>query len=416
MIVKLNVDGFKSLRQIEGLELPRMAVFFGPNTAGKSNLIDALQVFSRLATSRTLTDALAEPIRGYPAENFSFPEEGLKGLLAQSTADFSLGGTLQAERESFEYRLGIRIQPATGVLSVTDEYLAALGARGQIKGNPLLETVEENGRREIRIRRKSKPAHPRTELVGLNHTIISDLRLGGAEYRGIEKCRSEFAGWRAYYLDPRVAMRRPVPPTEVSDIGSLGEDLAPFLYRLQEVQPKHFEAVKRLLRTLIPSLENVAIDLDRQRGTLNVLVRQNGVEFSSRIISEGTLRMLALCAITLNPWDAPVVAFEEPENGVQPRRLELIAELLCSIALNQERQVIITTHSPLFVAAVIKRARDNQDRIRLFNVRRLESGTEIKHFQVAGPLFEDSEIAQALADRGEDGLFEGLALRGMLDE
>ncbi len=417
MIRKISVTGFKSLRKVTDLKLPQMAVFFGPNAAGKSNFIDAVQALSRLATGRMLGDAWQEPIRGYPTESYSFPSGGLKGLLGQPEALFEFGSVMQVDREQFEYRLTIRIVPATGSLSVTDEYLAALTTQGGVKGNALIERIQENGgKEELRIRRKSKPAHPRTEPVGLNHTIISDLRLSGAEYRGIEKCRDEFGGWRAYYLDPRVAMRRPVPPAEVQDIGAYGENIAPFLYRLQQTSDRHFAAVKRLLRTLVPSVEGIGVDLDRQRGTLDVTVRQNGVDFSSRILSEGTLRILALCAITVNPWASPVLAFEEPENGVQPRRIELITNLLCSIALQQKRQLIVTTHSPLLVASVIKQARSNNEQIGLFNVRRSPSGTEIEPFDVTGPLFADSEVSAALADRGEDGVFEGLALRGMLDE
>lgn len=420
MIRRIDIKGFKSLREVVDLNLPQMAVFFGPNTAGKSNLIDALQALSRLATCRTLSDALQEPIRGYPAETFSFPSDGLKGLLSQPEAFFEFGATVQVgkgkEKEQYKYGLRVRILPATGALSVTDEYLAALTTQGAIKGNPLIERVQENGKEELRIRRRGKPAHPRTEPVGLNHTMVSDLRLGDSEYSGIEKCRNEFAGWRAYYLDPRIAMRRPVPPAEVQDIGAFGENIAPFLYRLQQTSGRHFEAVKRLLRTLVPSVENVTVDLDRQRGTLDVIVRQDGVDFSSRILSEGTLRIMALCAITVNPWATPVMAFEEPENGVQPRRIELITNLLCSIALEYKRQLIVTTHSPLFVASVIKRAQARTDQIGLFNVRRSPAGTQIEPFDVTGPLFADAAIKEALTDRGEDGVFEGLALRGMLDE
>jgi len=125
MIRKLDIKGFKSLREAVDLRLPQMAVLFGPNTAGKSNLIDALQALSRRATSRTLSDALQEPIRGYPAETFSFPSDGLKGLLGQSEAFFEFGSVVQVgkgkDKEQYEYRLRVRILPATGARSVTDE-------------------------------------------------------------------------------------------------------------------------------------------------------------------------------------------------------------------------------------------------------------------------------------------------------
>jgi predicted ATPase len=394
-----------------------MAVLFGPNSAGKSNLIDALQCLSRMATCRTLGDAWQDPVRGHPMESVSFPSGGLKGLLGQAEAFLEFGSVMQIDRKRFQYRLRVQIVPTTGALSVADEYLAALTEDEVVKGNPLIERVKrKDGREEVYVRPKGKPAHPKREPAGLNHTIVSDARFSGKRYPEIEKCRNELAGWRAYYLDPRIAMRRPIPPAEVQDIGAFGENIAPFLYRLQQTSSQHFAAVKRLLRTLVPSVENISVDLDPQRGTLDVTVRQNGVDFSSRILSEGTLRILALCAITVNPWASPVMAFEEPENGVQPRRIELITDLLCSIALEQKRQLIVTTHSPLLVASVIKQAQLHTEQIGLFNVRRSPSGTEIEPFDVTSPLFMDSTIKEALTDRGEDGVFEGLALRGMLDE
>lgn len=65
MLRRLRVQGFKSLRDVE-ISFPRFTVLFGPNAAGKSNLLDAIQALARVGTSRTLSDALSEPIRGYP--------------------------------------------------------------------------------------------------------------------------------------------------------------------------------------------------------------------------------------------------------------------------------------------------------------------------------------------------------------
>jgi len=60
MLRKLTVQGFKSLRDVT-VEFPRMSVLFGPNAAGKSNLLDAIQALSRIGTRRTIADALSQP-------------------------------------------------------------------------------------------------------------------------------------------------------------------------------------------------------------------------------------------------------------------------------------------------------------------------------------------------------------------
>lgn len=61
MLKKLTVRDFKSLRDVT-VELPRLAVLFGPNAAGKSNLLDAIQALSWIGNARTLFDALGEPL------------------------------------------------------------------------------------------------------------------------------------------------------------------------------------------------------------------------------------------------------------------------------------------------------------------------------------------------------------------
>jgi hypothetical protein len=98
-------------------------------------------------------------------------------------------------------------------------------------------------------------------------------------------------------------------------------------------------------------------------------------------------------------------------------RIELIAKLLQSLALYQNRQVIVTTHSPLFCGAVLREARSLQDapEVALLRVSRGHTGTAVRPFDALGPLFRDQEIAEALTASNEDALFEGLLLRGMLD-
>ncbi len=410
MLGSLGVRGFKSLRDVR-VDFPRMAVLFGPNAAGKSNLLDAIQALSRIGTQRTLADALGDPIRGYPIEAFSFPSGGLPDLLSAPSAQFELEADLTRERSSYRYHVAVRIDPGSGALSVADEYLCSLGTDGRPKGTAAIELVHDR----LRVRRKSKPGKPRYELPGQNYAILSDPRLAAPEYRDVDRARSELSGWRTYYLDPRVSMRAAQPPSDVRDIGVLGGDIAPFLYRLQADHDKRFRAVKRTLRSIIPSVEDVTVDLDKRRGTLDLMIRQDGIDYSSRIVSEGTLRVLALCAIAVNPWSGSLLAFEEPENGVHPRRLELIAQLLLSLAVEQGRQVVVTTHSPLLCDAVLRDARSRPGEIGLFNVRREEQATVVRPF-VTGPLFHEREIAEALTTGTEDGLFESLLLRGMLGE
>ena len=281
------------------------------------------------------------------------------------------------------------------------------------KGTPAIERI---GNR-LHIRRKGKPGgHPRQEEIGLNYSVLSDRSLAsGSGHSWLEEVRGELANWRTYYLEPRMAMRSETSPADVYDIGIHGEYIAPFLYKLKADHPKRFDAVCRALRSIVPSVEGLTVELDERRGTLNLLVRQSGVEYSSRVLSEGTLRVLALCALAVNPWSGSLVALEEPENGVHARRLELVAKLLISLAGQPGHQVVVTTHSPLFVDAVLDAARTAPD-VGLLNVRREIDNTVIEPFRVSGPLLEKTEVEHVLSSPADDGAFESSLVRGWIDE
>ncbi|MEB3317316.1 MAG: ATP-binding protein, partial [Cyanobacteriota bacterium] len=143
------------------------------------------------------------------------------------------------------------------------------------------------------------------------------------------------------------SMRDPQPPRDVNDIGRRGEWLVPYLHRLRLQQPQAFAAIRRVIAMAIPSITDRRTDLNEKRGELELSVQMNGIWLPSRVVSEGTLRLLALCAMAANPIRKGLVAFEEPENGVHPRRIEVMTRLLARASRNQ--QVIVTTHSPQVV-------------------------------------------------------------------
>jgi predicted ATPase len=413
MLRRLVVKGFKSLVDVE-LELPRLVLLAGPNAAGKSNVLDAIQMLARAGTQRTLGDALSSPIRGFPVEAFTLPRGGLQELLQTTSARFSIEADLEMPSSSssgidrVRYRMGIDIDPDAGVLSLADEYMAKMTKTWEPKDNARIETAKQL----VHVRRSGGGGHPRHEQPGVNHTYLSDTRLSGSSYPMFDAVREELSSWRTHYLDPQKAMRDPAPPREVSDIGVLGENLAPFLYGLKTRRDREFQAVQRALRGIIPAITQLDVDLDTKRGTLDIQIEQDGTTFSSRVISEGTLRVLALCAISVTATRG-LIAFEEPENGVQPERLDQIAELLTSAARRGQAQIVVTTHSPGFMAAVLVRAREYPDLIRIFGVGREGRQTVVRAMHPG--LWADQVIREVLSDPDEYDTIAALVRRGWLD-
>ena len=87
MIKRLKVSGYKSLRDAE-VHFQPLSVIFGPNAAGKSNLLDAMNLVSRMVTQRTLKEAF-EKHRGLPLESFYYGMDGYEKLIEGDTAEAS---------------------------------------------------------------------------------------------------------------------------------------------------------------------------------------------------------------------------------------------------------------------------------------------------------------------------------------
>lgn len=414
MLTKLSVRNFKSLGDVT-VDLPRLAIFYGPNAVGKSNFLEAIHALGWLGASRTLSEALdLSPIRGHFFEAFAFPSGGLPELFRQSKARFTLEADLATERGALRYRIEPEIDFASGQLTVADEFLAGLTVKGELKKSPLPAIERVNKKLLIRQPHGHRPRH---EDIGLNHSILSDRSLGGDSYPWLEQVRKELWGWCTYSLEPRHAMRNPMPPADVGDVGIQGQLVSQFLYKLKAMEPRSFEQVRRTLRTVVPAVESLDVSLDERRGLIDLVVRQDGVAYSSRVVSDGTLRVLALCAIVMNPWlkENSLLTFEEPENGVNPTELSFIAKLFLSVARRGGRQAIVTTHSPSLCDAVLKEIGEEADRapdVGLFNVRRESQETVVDRLSLDGPLFTDQEISEELTGSSGVGLFQSLLLRG----
>ena len=87
-------------------------------------------------------------------------------------------------------------------------------------------------------------------------------------------------------------------------------------------------------------------------GTLQFFLHESG--FSTPIpatrLSDGTIRFIAMLATLLNPSPPPLVCMEEPELGLHPDAVALLADLV--VEASERMQLVITTHSDAFVSAL----------------------------------------------------------------
>ena len=435
MLKRIHIRGYKSLEDVE-VCLTQLVVLFGPNAAGKSNLLDALQLLSKLGTSRTLKEAFDPPYRGKPLESFTIGQKGIKGLLEQERLSFSIEADLSlsdavvetvnrqilemrrphGEGESKErsklparvrerdlrYRIEVEMLPRSGLLRVADEYLAALNSKGEPTGKrkPFLERQDER----IHLRHEGQ-AHPTYYDRYLDHSILS-MPHYPPHYPHLAAARRELESWLFFYFEPRERMRAANPVKEVRHIGLMGEELAAFLNTMKSTDERQFRGVEKALHALMPNIDGIEVEVS-DLGEVELRLKEGGVAIPARVLSEGTLRMLGLLALT-GVDDAPaLVGFEEPENGVHPRRIQLIAELLKTQETLQQTQYIVTTHSPILPDLLADSS--------LFVTNRIDRKTRIEPFSTWGPLGRRSDIDQAFSEQQEALPVSERILRGDFD-
>ena len=419
MIRRIKVQGYKSLQDVD-IKLQPLTVIIGPNAAGKSNLLDAMALVSRMATRKTLKEAFEEH-RGAPLEAFYYGEKGQQGIMKQDTASFRIEVDVEICREVLEhteriikemkaglpsdgestkmarrrvlanllrYSVEVEMTTSTGHLRVVDEKLEALTSTGerQTRRSPFIEKAED-GRLHLRMEGQF---HPSYHDIGLDRTLLS-TPLYPPHNPHITAFREELSRWRFYYLEPN-SMRSETPLKEVEGIGPFGSDLAGFYNSLKAKNEKQVEALNRAIRQLVPVIEKVDVERTRE-GFVQLQVWEHGVPFSSRVISEGTLRVLALVAITNSLSPATVIGCEEPENGVHPRRMRLIAELLRNTAIQGESQIIVNTHSPIFPEYFFEEAQTAN--IRLLTCTKTNHASHFESLDTR-PLFRKSDMEIAV--------------------
>ena len=431
MLSRVHVKGYKSLRDVE-VALKPLTLLIGPNSAGKSNLLDAVQLLSRLATSRTLKEAFEPPYRGKPLESFALGEGGVRGLLEQDRLAFSIEADLsisdgvakavdreiqvmrrpggdepgdapaQVRERRLRYRIEVEMWPRSGLIRTTDEYLAALTADGKPtrKRRPFIERQGEL----VHLRRE-RQAHPMQYERHLDHAILS-MPHYAPHYPHLAAARRELESWQFFYFEPRERMRAATPIKEVRHVGVMGEELAAFLITLRTRQPRQFEAMERALRMVLPDVDGIDTSVN-DLGEAEFHLRENGVAIPARVLSEGTLRLLGLLALTGAEETPSLVGFEEPENGVHPRRIELIAELLKAQSGTDATQYIVTTHSSILPDLLPDES--------LFVVQRTGRRTRVESFKTWGALGRGPDINEALADKRERLPTSHRILRGDFD-
>jgi predicted ATPase len=142
-------------------------------------------------------------------------------------------------------------------------------------------------------------------------------------------------------------LRKPSPPAKTEVMEVSGAYLARSVAQLKSQHPDQFQAWLAHVRAVLPDVRRIRTVLREEDQHRYLMIDyQNGASVPSWVVSDGTLRLLALTLLAYVSDSSRVYLIEEPENGVHPTALQAIYESLSSI---YEGQVLIASHSPVLL-------------------------------------------------------------------
>ena len=331
-IDSITVKGFKSIRSIEDFQLRSINVMIGANGAGKSNFIEIFSLLRAINSSRALGSYVRRA-------------GGAERLL------------------HFGSRITKEIQLFVSFTDETERYEVSLA--------PTADDL---------LYRRLQPVD-----------YLSRAR----------HLRDHINTWCTYHFHHTNARSRMRTPSKLTDNRYLlpdGSNLAAFLYRLRSDSEGSYNQITNTIQKAAPFFVDFVLEpllLEETKIQLEWRHLGSDAYFDAAALSDGTLRLVALTTLLLQPeWLRPsVILLDEPELGLHPLAISLLASMIRQASV--ETQVIVATQSPILLdhfepEEVIVADREN-GATRLTRLASAELEDWLENYSL-GQLWEKNEI------------------------
>lgn len=375
MIVAIKIRNYKGIKSSPWLELDPFHVLVGPNGSGKSTFLDAIEFVKSCLTDGPL---VAVEQRAPEYRDLTFRRQGgpmefdLRLRFLDPPGDV-LGTLNYRLAVTSDERLGIRVSEE--LLKRVRPHAVSSSAKLKSFETRLLGKTSSGSdfyRRESGTYQDSFQFGPDKLALSLTPPDTQKYPTGNVVRNFLEQ------GVRYFQLNS-VAMRQPAPATRPTELELDGTNLPRVVGSLlrnglgTRSGSEHRSAITRWtehLRYALEDLESIGWAARPPDNAEYLTLRfAGGLECPSWLLSDGTLRMLALTLPAFLPGPPSLYMVEEPENGVHPHALEIIVKALAAIP---GAQVFVATHSPLVVQQVGAKPL-------LCFTRREETGVQIIH-------------------------------------
>jgi|SRR5690554_377436 len=308
-IDKITIKGFKSIRNLDDLNLHSLNVLIGGNSVGKSNFVDYFRMLSQMVVGNLGTwinnQGGADRILSYGIKETNQIESSLK---------FGLNG----------YFFELEPTVDSGFTFASEKIYFA----GPYYGEKWIRLG--NGHSEAKLKSKFETTSKGSE---------------------VDYCYSSIAYWKVFHFhDTSVTagMKRWGAVHDNEFLRSDASNLAAYLYRLSQEYPDVLEEIQRTVRLGIPIFDKFVFKprtMPTQEEQVNLQWQQKNSDYVlwPSQLSDGSIRFICLVTALLQPEPPSTIIIDEPELGLHPYAITLLGALLRSAS--KRMQVIVSTQS-----------------------------------------------------------------------
>jgi predicted ATPase len=307
-IKRLTVEGFKSIRKLEDFELRSLNVLIGANGAGKSNFVGFFRLLRELIDQRL---QLAIATEGGADTCLYMGPKLTRKLVAK----------LYFGNNGYHFTL----------VPTTDNRLVFAS-----------ESVSYTGR---------------PKSIGSGHAESKLKEIKDSDETGLVPVYvwRAVSSWVVYHFHDTsgtAGVRRQGATNDNEFLRPDASNLAAFLFRICQTHRASYEKIRDVVRLAAPFFDDFKlrpVPTNPDLIQLEWLQKESDYPFRASQLSDGTLRFICLATALLQPSPPPTMLFDEPELGLHPYALTLLASLFQQAAQEEgdsfSKQVIVSTQS-----------------------------------------------------------------------
>jgi predicted ATPase len=349
-IKSISIEGYRSLKKVEW-QPGNLNIIIGPNGAGKSNLLRFLEMLSVAAKGR-----LARYVQA---------SGGIKPLLWDSQAD-----AISCRLESSIGEDDANKADICGESLVYEILLRQIGSGFDYRvekealdpGNCDLRTGDNNHQGYLQRQKHEGYIYndDAQKLVMPEDVIVDDELLLAvaaspfARSKQISYFQKLVASWSIYHdlhVHQESNIRQPSVSRYETMVAPDGQNLVSVLHTLYTGSREFKYSIDNAMKAAFGSEYEELVFPPAADQRIQLRIRWSSLthEQTAADMSDGTLYFLLLMTILTNPSPPAFIAVDEPETGLHPSMLPIIAEHAVDVA--QRSQVVFTTHSSQFLDA-----------------------------------------------------------------